>query len=192
MGKNLLLDSGSFENLTPSFNQDKFIDNTYQKFGNNSIKLTGDNVDGTSNKYNSAFIINADDKTQTTLSMNDAKGKNLTFSIWLYVENIGDVAGYEHRIVYTKDGQTQWNKVNKDYPYHIPLSKDLVQGWQRIYGVYTIPEDTTLCYAGFNLVLPPGTSGSKCWVSSPKLEFGTAPTDWSPAPEDFAGGGGQI
>lgn len=186
-GRNLLFNSGTFQKLLPSSSKpnNRFIDNTYQKFGNNSVKLMQDNTSGTSIIYLEAFYVDAGDKDRTSLTMDESKGRDLALSLWLYIENVGDVDAYEFRVVYTKDGVTQWNKPNTNYPMHVPAPEDLVPGWQRLYAVFTTPEDTTVCRANFNLVNKAGVGEKKCWISSPKLEFGNRPTDWTPAPEDL-------
>lgn len=178
-GRNLLRNSNFATSWSPS-NTSLSIDNTYQKFGNNSIKMVNDNIDGSSKKYVS---ISSTTANTLTIGIDEAKGKNLTFSMWVYVENEGDVPGFEFRVVYTKNNTVQWNAVNKNYSYNIPSPSNLSVGWNYLYGVYSIAEDTTRVEASFNINAVAGAQG-KVWVSSPKLEFGTKPSDWSLAIED--------
>ena len=179
-GRNLLLGSSDLDLTKWRFNtSDAESDITYQKFGNNSVKITCDNSDGSAIKY-AGF----DASGVQSVSVDEVKGKNLIFSMWLYIEDVGDVSNYEFRVVYNHEGVTQWNKVNRDYPYNIPLAADLEAGWNYLYGVFTISEDATMCFASFDIYAGVGESTGPCWVSSPKLEFGLTPTDWTPAPED--------
>lgn len=169
-GRNLILDS-SFKNETS-------IDNTYQLYGNNSKKLINDNTEGTSLKYVSYTASVSNNKL--TIGLDDAKGKDLVYSMWVYVEE-ATFSGYEFRIVYTKEDVNQWNAYVPSYPYNLP--KPLSVGWNYLYGVYHISEDTTRLEVSFNIHCQAGVSG-ECWITSPKLEFGTRPTTWTKAPED--------
>lgn len=183
-GRNLLLGSSDLDLTSWKFDSSESkLDTTYQKFGNNSVKIICDNSDGSARKYRGFDAINVQ-----SVSFDEVKGKNLIFSMWLYIEDVGDVSGYEFRVVYDHEGVTQWNKVNKDYPYNIPSAADLKAGWNYLYGVFTIAEDATMYYTSFNIHADVGESTGPCWVSSPKLEFGLTPTDWTPAPEDVQQG----
>lgn len=176
-GRNLLKNTG-FENVKES--KEVYIDNTYTKFGNNTLKLISDNPSSaTSTKYT------AIDFVEPTWNLQDVLGQNITISMWLYIEAIDQVDGYEFRIVYTHNGQTQWNKPNMSYPVHIPDASKLKIGWNYIYATYTIAEDSTRAYFNITCYSSPGKK-SVFWISSPKAEFGNKATGWTPAPEDKA------
>lgn len=176
-GRNLLKNTG-FENVKES--KEVYIDNTYTKFGNNTLKLISDNPSSaTSRKYT------AIDFVEPTWNLQDVLGQNITISMWLYIEAIDQVDGYEFRIVYTHNGQTQWNKPNMSYPVHIPDASKLKIGWNYIYATYTIAEDSTQAHFNITCSSSPGKK-SVFWISSPKAEFGNKATGWTPAPEDKA------
>ena len=168
-GRNLLLGS--------SFNGLQQVDNTYQKFKNNSVKLVCDNTDGTSRKYISIPAL----KESWVLS--DVVGRTLTISMWIYIEEIGQCNGYEFRIVYTDNGSTHWFDPDWTYPCYIPSANELEQGWNYVYGSFTIPITATEARFNFTCFAAPGEI-SIAWFSSPKAEIGNKPTTWTPAPDD--------
>lgn len=180
-GRNLILNSDSFANraITSEF----LVDNSYQKLGNNSFIVKNNNTNGSSKKYVTVLSATVDNN-YLSINLDEAKSKNLIFSMWMYVEEV-TFTGYEFRVIYTKNGVTQRNVVNKNYPYNIPRAQNLVPGWNFLYGVFSISDDTTKVEASVTIYCDAGASG-ECWVSSPKLEFGNRPTTWSPAPEDMA------
>lgn len=175
-GRNLLKNTG-FKNIKES--KERYVDNKYTKFSNNTLKLICDNTSGTSGKYTVVDFV------KPTWNLADVLGQNITISMWLYIEDIGQVDGYEFRIVYTHNGQTQWNKPNMSYPVNIPDASKLKIGWNYIYATYTISEDSTRADFSITCYSHPGKK-SICWISSPKAEFGNKPTAWTPAPEDKA------
>lgn len=168
-GRNLLLNS-SFEGLSQ-------IDNTYQKFKNNSVKLVCDNTNGTSIKYISIPDLKA------SWTLHDVVGKTITISMWIFIEKVGQLAGYEFRIVYIDNGTTNWFSPDRNYPLYVPNAKYLKQGWNYVYASFTIPISATDVYFKFNCYAEAGEI-STAWFSSPKAELGNKPTNWSPAPED--------
>lgn len=175
-GRNLLKNTG-FKNIKES--KEKYVDNKYTKFSNNTLKLICDNTSGTSKKYTIVDFV------KSTWNLADVLGQNITISMWLYIEDISQVEGYEFRICYTHNGQIQWNKPNMSYPVNIPAASKLKIGWNYIYATYTIAEDSTQADFSITCYSNPGKK-SICWISSPKAEFGNKPTTWTPAPEDKA------
>lgn len=160
-----------------SFNGLPQIDNTYQKFKNNSVKLICDNTNGTSTKYVTIPSL----KESWVLS--DVVGRTITISMWIYIEKVGQLYGYEFRIVYTDNGTKYWFNPDTSYPKYIPVAKNLKQGWNYVYGSFTIPISATEAYFNFTCFSEVGTSGL-AWFSSPKAEIGNKTTTWTPAPED--------
>lgn len=174
-GRNLLIDS-SFNNGHQSY-----IDDTYQINNNHTLKLYVTNTDGSGTKY--MVITESYDNKRLSVPIADCLNKNLVLSAWLYVPEAGSISGYEFRVVYTDNGVTQWNNPNNDYPKNLPAPDNLSVGWNRLYATYTISGDSTKLYVSITVFAKPGKS-SLAYLSSPKLEFGTRPTDWTPAPED--------
>lgn len=185
-GRNYLLNTG-FKSVEPydytysDGRRVKYnIDNTYQKFGNNTVKLWAyAPVDKTA--YVSA------PKIKDNWKLEDVLGRPITISMWVYVDSIENTKTYcyEFRIVYTVDGVKQWNKIDTNYPYNIP--PNLSEGWNYIYATYSIPSNATEAYFNFAL----NASNDKTnyiWVTSPKAEVGTKYTSWTPAPEDVDAG----
>lgn len=168
-GRNMLRGS-SFKGLSQ-------VDNTYQKFKNNSVKLVCDNVNGTSIKYVAIPSL----KESWVLS--DVVGRTITISMWIYIEKVGQLYGYEFRIVYADNGTKYLFNPDKNYPYYIPNAKGLNQGWNYVYGSFTIPISATEAYFNFTCYSEVGKSGL-AWFSSPKAEIGNKATTWTPAPED--------
>lgn len=173
-GRNLLRNT-SFKNYTAN---DKIrIDNTYTKFSNNTLKLVCDNTNGTSTKYVAV------DNLKSTWSLVDVLGQDITISMWIYIETVNQVDGYEFGITFTHNGDMQWFNPNTSYPVQIPSPSDLKVGWNYIYATFRIAEDSTEAKFNFTCNSRPGKT-STCWISSPKAEFGNKPTAWTPAPED--------
>ena len=168
-GRNYVLDSSGVSYL--SFK----IDNTHQKLGNNTVKLHASSRSD-SIAYNSLLY------KLTVTDLSEYLGKNLVISAWIYRDSEFQYYGYEFHVIYTHNGSTVYSGVNKNYPYNIPINLEV--GWNRVYGVFSIPEDSTL--ANFSVTTFAINASSTIWISSPKLEIGTKPTDWSPAPEDVA------
>lgn len=169
-GRNMLLGS-SFDNLPQ-------VDNTYTKYSNNSVKLVVDNTDGTTNKHVSISSL------KQSWSLSDVIGKTITISMWIYIEKVGQLSGYEFRVIYTNKGATKWFEPDTRYPYYIPNASSLSSGWNYVYGSFTIPDDSTRAEFNFTCYATAGKSGY-AWFSSPKAEIGNKPTDWTPAPEDM-------
>ena len=174
-GRNLLRNT-SFENYTAG--DEIQIDNTYTKFSNNTLKLVCDNTNGTtSTKY---VIVG---NLKSTWNLADVLGQDITISMWIYIETVGQLDGYEFRITFTHNGQMQWFTPNRSYPVNIPSPSNLKVGWNYIYATFRIAEDSTEANFNFTCNSRPGKK-SICWISSPKAEFGNKPTAWTPAPED--------
>lgn len=175
-GRNLLIDS--------SFNKgyQAYIDDTYQINNNHTLKLYVNNTDASGIKYigiNETYANN-----RLSVPIVDCLNKNLVLSAWLYVPEAGNVSGYEFRVVYTDNSVVKWGNPNNNYPKNLPSAGSLSVGWNRLYATYTISGDSTRVEASINLYAGAGKS-SLAYLSSPKLEFGTRPTDWTPAPEDI-------
>lgn len=168
-GRNMLRGS-SFEGLSK-------VDNTYMKYKNNSVKLTVDNISGTSIKYAGISTL------QQSWELSDVLGKTLVISMWIYIEKVDQLNGYEFRIVYSVNGTKHWFDIDKRYPYYIPNAGKLEVGWNYIYGCFTIPTNATEAYFSFTCYANAGKT-STAWFSSPKAEIGNKPTQWTPAPED--------
>lgn len=160
-----------------SFNGLPQIDNTYQKFKNNSVKLICDNTNGTSVKYVTIPSL------KESWALSDVVGRTITISMWIYIEKVGQLYGYEFRIVYTDNGTKYWFNPDESYPKYIPVAKNLKQGWNYVYGSFTIPISATEAYFNFTCFSEAGKSGL-AWFSSPKAEIGNKTTTWTPAPED--------
>nr|DAP50707.1 MAG TPA: tail protein [Caudoviricetes sp.] len=174
-GRNLLRNT-AFKDFKNS--EDIYVDNNYTKFSNNTLKLICDNTSGTtSNKYT---IV---DSLKPTWNLADVLGQDITISMWIYIETVGQVDGYEFRIIFTHNGDMQWFNPNTSYPVHVPSPSDLKVGWNYIYATFRIAEDSTEANFNFTCNSRPGKK-SVCWISSPKAEFGNKPTAWTPAPED--------
>lgn len=169
-GRNMLRGS-SFKGLAQ-------VDNTYTKYKNNSVKLVCDNTSGTSTKYVTISSL------QQSWDLADVVGRTITISMWIYIEKVGQLNGYEFRIVFTHNGVVYWLDPDKRYSYYIPSASSLKQGWNYVYGSFSIPEDSTLADFNFTCYASPGQS-STAWFSSPKAEIGTRPSQWTPAPEDI-------
>ena len=168
-GRNMLRGS-SFKGLSN-------VDNTYMKYKNNSVKLTVDNIGGTSTKYVGISTL------QQSWELSDVLGKTLVISMWIYIEKVDQLNGYEFRIVYSVNGTMHWFDIDKRYPYYIPNARKLEVGWNYIYGCFTIPTNATEAYFNFTCYASAGKT-STAWFSSPKAEIGNKPTQWTPAPED--------
>lgn len=168
-GRNMLLGS-SFDNLPQ-------VDNTYTKYSNNSVKLVVDNTDGTTTKYVSISSL------KQSWSLSDVIGKTITISMWIYIEKVGQLSGYEFRVIYTNKGATKLFEPDTRYPYYIPNASSLSSGWNYVYGSFTIPDDSTRAEFNFTCYATAGKSGY-AWFSSPKAEIGNKPTDWTPSPSD--------
>lgn len=168
-GRNMLRGS-SFKGLSN-------VDNTYMKYKNNSVKLTVDNIGGTSTKYVGISIL------QQSWELSDVLGKTLVISMWIYIEKVDQLNGYEFRIVYSVNGTMHWFDIDERYPYYIPNARKLEVGWNYIYGCFTIPTNATEAYFNFTCYASAGKT-STAWFSSPKAEIGNKPTQWTPAPED--------
>ena len=167
-GRNYVLDSGRVSYVPNR------IDNTHTKFGNNSIKLSITNNSG-SNVYD---VISY---RLTVTDLSEYRGKDLAISAWVYVDPDYEYNGIEFRVIYTREGLTMFSGVNTSYPnVLIPAGS----GWTRLYGIFSIPEDSTR--VDFNVTTYASNGSSTIWLSSPKLEIGTKATDWTPAPEDMA------
>lgn len=175
-GRNLLIDS--------TFNKgyQAYIDDTYQINNNHTLKLYVNNTDTSGTKY--AGINETYANKRLSVPIADCLNKDLVLSAWLYVPEAGSVSGYEFRVVYTDNGVNKWNNPNNNYPKNLPSAGSLSVGWNRLYATYTISGDSTRIEASFNVYASAGKS-SLVYLSSPKLEFGTRPTDWTPAPEDI-------
>lgn len=174
-GRNLLRNT-AFKDFKNS--EDIYVDNNYTKFSNNTLKLICDNTSGTtSNKYTVVASL------KPTWNLADVLGQDITISMWIYIETVGQVDGYEFRITFTHNGDMQLFTPNTSYPVHIPSPSDLKVGWNYIYATFRIAEDSTEANFNFTCNSRPGKK-SVCWISSPKAEFGNKPTTWSPAPED--------
>lgn len=168
-GRNMLRGS-SFKGLSN-------VDNTYMKYKNNSVKLTVDNIGGTSTKYVGISTL------QQSWELSDVLGKTLVISMWIYIEKVDQLNGYEFRIVYSVNGTRHWFDIDKRYPYYIPNAGKLEVGWNYIYGCFTIPTNATEANFNFTCYAIAGKT-STAWFSSPKAEIGNKPTQWTPAPED--------
>lgn len=168
-GRNMLRGS-SFKGLSN-------VDNTYMKYKNNSVKLTVDNIGGTSTKYVGINTL------QQSWELSDVLGKTLVISMWIYIEKVDQLNGYEFRIVYSVNGTMHWFDIDERYPYYIPNARKLEVGWNYIYGCFTIPTNATEAYFNFTCYASAGKT-STAWFSSPKAEIGNKPTQWTPAPED--------
>ena len=168
-GRNMLRGS-SFKGLSN-------VDNTYMKYKNNSVKLTVDNIGGTSTKYVGISTL------QQSWELSDVLGKTLVISMWIYIEKVDQLNGYEFRIVYSVNGTKHWFDIDERYPYYIPNARKLEVGWNYIYGCFTIPTNATEAYFIFTCYASAGKT-STAWFSSPKAEIGNKPTQWTPAPED--------
>lgn len=168
-GRNMLLGS-SFDNLPQ-------VDNTYTKYSNNSVKLVVDNTDGTTTKYVSISSL------KQSWILSDVIGKTITISMWIYIEKVGQLSGYEFRVIYTNKGATKLFEPDTRYPYYIPNASSLLSGWNYVYGSFTIPDDSTIADFNFTCYATAGKSGY-AWFSSPKAEIGNKPTDWTPSPSD--------
>lgn len=175
-GRNLILDS-SFTKYSY-----RTIDNTNQINGNNTLKLNVTNSDSSGTKY-SLYSASYSNGT-LSVPIADCLNKDLVLSAWLYIPEAGSVSGYEFRVVYTDNGAVKWGNPNNNYPKNLPSAGSLSVGWNRLYAVYTISGDSTRIEASINVNAEPGKT-SLAYLSSPKLEFGTRPTDWTPAPEDI-------
>lgn len=174
-GRNLLRNT-SFKNYTAS--DEIKIDNTYTKFSNNTLKLVCDNANGTTSiKYVGVGNL------KSTWSLAEVLGQDITISMWIYIETVGQIDGYEFGITFTHEGNMQWNNPNRNYPVVIPSPSELKVGWNYIYATYRIAEDSTEANFNFTCNARQGKT-STCWISSPKAEFGNKPTAWTPAPED--------
>ena len=174
-GRNLLRNT-AFKDFKNS--EDIYVDNNYTKFSNNTLKLICDNTSGTtSNKYTVVASL------KPTWNLADVLGQDITISMWIYIETVGQVDGYEFRITFTHNGNMQWFNPNTSYPVNIPSPSDLKVGWNYIYATFRIAEDSTEANFNFTCNSRPGKK-SICWISSPKAEFGNKPTAWTPAPED--------
>lgn len=175
-GRNLLIDS-SFNNGYQSY-----IDDTYQINNNHTIKLYVNNTATSGTKYSGINETYANKRLSVPIA--DCLNKDLVLSAWLYIPEAGSVSGYEFRVVYTDNGTVKWGNPNNNYPKNLPSAASLSVGWNRLYAVYTISGDSTRVEASINVNAGPGKT-SLAYLSSPKLEFGTRPTDWTPAPEDI-------
>lgn len=173
-GRNLLRNT-AFKDFKKS--EEIYVDNTYTKFANNTLKLICDNTSGTSTKYTVVGSL------KSTWNLADVLGQDITISMWIYIETVGQLDGYEFRIAFTHNGKMQWFTPNVSYPVHIPSPSDLKVGWNYIYATFRIAEDSTEANFNFTCNSRPGKK-SICWISSPKAEFGNKPTAWTPAPED--------
>lgn len=173
-GRNLLRNTAfkDFKNT-----EEIYVDNNYTKFSNNTLKLICDNTSGTSKKYT---VIGS---LKSTWNLADVLGQDITISMWIYIETVNQVDGYEFGITFTHNGNMQWFKPNTSYPVHVPSPSDLKVGWNYIYATFRIAEDSTEANFNFTCNSRPGKK-SICWISSPKAEFGNKPTAWTPAPED--------
>lgn len=173
-GRNLLRNT-AFKDFKKS--EEIYIDNTYTKFANNTLKLICDNTSGTSTKYTVVGSL------KSTWNLADVLGQDITISMWIYIETVGQLDGYEFRITFTHNGNMQWFNPNRSYPVNVPSPSDLKVGWNYIYATFRIAEDSTEANFNFTCNSRPGKK-SICWISSPKAEFGNKPTAWTPAPED--------
>lgn len=173
-GRNLLRNT-AFKDFKKR--EEIYVDNTYTKFANNTLKLICDNTSGTSTKYTVVGSL------KSTWNLADVLGQDITISMWIYIETLGQLDGYEFRIAFTHNGKMQWFTPNVSYPVHIPSPSDLKVGWNYIYATFRIAEDSTEANFNFACNSRPGKK-SICWISSPKAEFGNKPTAWTPAPED--------
>ncbi len=173
-GRNLLRNT-AFKDFKKS--EEIYVDNTYTKFANNTLKLICDNTSGTSTKYTVVGSL------KSTWNLADVLGQDITISMWIYIETVGQLDGYEFRITFTHNGKMQRFTPNVSYPVHIPSPSDLKVGWNYIYATFRIAEDSTEANFNFTCNSRPGKK-SICWISSPKAEFGNKPTAWTPAPED--------
>lgn len=174
-GRNLLIDS-SFNNGYQSY-----IDDTYQINNNHTLKLYVNNTDTSGTKYSGINETYANKRLSVPIA--DCLNKDLVLSAWLYIPEAGSVSGYAFRVVYTDNGTVKCGNPNNNYPKNLPSAASLSVGWNRLYAVYTISGDSTRVEASINVFAGAGKS-SLAYLSSPKLEFGTRPTDWTPAPED--------
>lgn len=183
-GRNLLLDSQNktFKAISTSVSSVR-IDNTYQKNENNTLKLYVTNPESSGTKY-SAYYPRLRDARPITLQAETGdvyKGKNLTYSIWMYNPEETEYRNFEFGIVGVKaDGSSMWDLRNSDFP---SSSFRLKNGWNYVYAVFNIPEDVEKIYPRVTIYTA-GSTPLTLYVSSPKVEFGTKPTDWTPAPED--------
>lgn len=173
-GRNLLRNT-AFKDVKN--NEEVYVNNKYTKFSNNTLKLICDNTSGTSQKYTVV------DSLKSTWELADVLGQDITISMWIYIETVGQLDGYEFRILFTHNGEYQWFNPNRSYPVCIPSASELKVGWNYIYATFRVAEDSTEVKFNFTCYSRPGKK-SICWISSPKAEFGNKPTAWTPAPED--------
>lgn len=175
-GRNLLRNT-AFKDVKK--NKEVYVDNKYTKFSNNTLKLICDNTSGTSQKYTVVGDL------KSTWDLADVLGQDITISMWIYIETVGQLDGYEFRILFTHNGEYQRFNPNRSYPVCIPSASELKVGWNYIYATFSVAEDSTEVKFNFTCNSRPGKK-SICWISSPKAEFGNKPTAWTPAPEDKA------
>lgn len=175
-GRNLLRNT-AFKDVKN--NEEVYVDNKYTKFSNNTLKLICDNTSGTSQK---CTVV---DNLKSTWDLADVLGQDITISMWIYIETVGQLDGYEFKILFTHNGEYQWFNPNRLYPVCIPSASELKVGWNYIYATFRVAEDSTEVNFNFTCNSRPGKK-SICWISSPKAEFGNKPTAWTPAPEDKA------
>lgn len=173
-GRNLLRNT-AFKDVEKK--EDVYVDNKYTKFSNNTLKLICDNTSGTSHKYTVVGSL------KSTWDLADVLGQDITISMWIYIEAVGQLDGYEFRILFTHNGKYQWFNPNRSYPVCVPSASELKVGWNYIYATFRVAEDSTEVNFNFTCNSYPGKK-SICWISSPKAEFGNKPTAWTPAPED--------
>ena len=160
--------------------------------------LANTDVIYTSTKNDTSFR-NYEFSVVSDINLNDLIGKKVVYSFWLHSpgeRTQHETAPNQMKNRFGSHGTIIWqdstgaNPNRTAYPFTSNLG--LTKEKTRVYATYTITPpvgyDTIIDMSvTFQLYARPSDTNDATWeIGQPKLEIGTIPTDWTPAPEDLA------
>lgn len=172
-GNNLLQDS-DFPTGTKKWNLcngKATVDTKTQFRGRNSIKIVGAS-NATSERLN---------PLQAYYSVH-TPGETLTLRVWLMCPDVTKIAN--NVLVYIAYRNASGDAIGNHELRVSPASFTAAGNNKWFAVVVTGKTDNAGCVRN-TMILSPNNPNATIYVSSPKLEYGTVPTDWSPAPTDL-------
>lgn len=134
-----------------------------------------------------------------TKDLQQLVGKTICFSFELYTPgtrtngsgNLGNRFGAHLSLNYTPSG----GSATQAYPCAAHLTDTITEEHYRVSSTYTVPSNCTINSFGMSIQpqAKPGDDNTATWkIGQFKVEFGNAPTGYSPAPIDFGMNGTTI
>lgn len=172
-GNNLLQDS-DFPTGTKKWNLcngKASVDTTTQFRGRNSIKIVG-----ASNATNERL-----NPLQAYYSVH-TPGETLTLRVWLMCPDVTKIAN--NVLVYIAYRNADGDAVG-NHELRVPPADFTAAGNNKWFAVVITGKTDKAGCVRSTMIVSPNNPNATIYVSSPKLEYGTVPTDWSPAPTDL-------